>query len=200
LDHFLLEYGLTPIKAIYFSKIPGGFLDNSLVPLISSMFLHAGWMHVIGNMWFLWIFGDNVEDRLGHIKYLIFYLVCGICASLTHVVFNPSSQIPVVGASGAVSGILGAYLVSYPHARIHTLFIIFVIIKLVELPAFIFIIIWFLFQFVSGAAELGAAADSGGVAYWAHMGGFVFGILLLWIMSKNPTRQRPSWIEMRRGS
>jgi membrane associated rhomboid family serine protease len=198
LDRFLVEYGLTPLRFIYFYKLPGGFLDNSFLPLFTSIFLHAGWMHVIGNMWFLWIFGDNVEDRLGHLKYLIFYLVCGIGASIFHIIFNPGSNVPTVGASGAISGVLGAYLVSFPHARIYTLLIIVVIIRFVELPAFIFLIAWFLFQFLSGASQLGAAADSGGVAYWAHMGGFVVGIVLLWIMPKNPARQRLSWIDLRK--
>jgi membrane associated rhomboid family serine protease len=199
LDRFLFEYGLTPLQFIYFYKLPGGFVANDLVPLFTSMFIHAGWLHVIGNMWFLWIFGDNVEDRLGHFRYLLFYLLCGIGASLIHVIFNPNSPIPTVGASGAISGVLGAYLVSYPHARIHTLLIIFIIIRFIELPAFIFLIAWFLFQFLSGASQLGAAPDSGGVAYWAHMGGFVVGIVLLWIMPKNPDRQRPTWIDLRRG-
>lgn len=195
LDSFLVEYGLTPLRFIYFFRLPGGFLDNSLVPLFSSTFIHAGWLHVIGNMWFLWIFGDNVEDRLGHFNFLVFYLLCGIGASIIQILASPTSQVPTVGASGAISGVLGAYLICFPRSRIYTLLIIF----FVEMPAFVFLIAWFLLQFMSGAAQLEASADAGGVAYWAHIGGFVMGIFLLWIMPKNPRRQRPSWIDVRRG-
>jgi membrane associated rhomboid family serine protease len=194
-DRFIIEYGLIPFRFIHPYRFAGGFTDNSLVPLISSIFIHAGWLHVIGNMWFLWIFGDNVEDRLGHIKYLIFYLVCGLGSSLIHVFFNLGSQIPTVGASGAISGVLGAYLISFPHARIYTLLIIVVIFRFVELPAFVFLIIWFAFQFLSIASQIGAKGDVGGVAYWAHMGGFVVGILLLWIMPKKPVYRTRIWMD-----
>jgi len=196
-ETLVYHYGLTPIKFVMPYKFAGGFFSNTLVPLVSSIFMHAGWMHVIGNMWFLWIFGDNVEDRLGHFKYLAFYLLCGIGASLIHVAFHPASQIPTIGASGAISGVLGAYLVSYPHARVHTLLIIFVIIRFVEIPAYLFLALWFGFQFVSGAAELGSRADTGGVAYWAHMGGFVVGIILLLLMPKNPQYKTPTWEDSR---
>jgi membrane associated rhomboid family serine protease len=148
-------------------------------------------------MWFLWIFGDNVEDRLGHARYALFYILCGIGAALIQVAFHPSSKIPMVGASGAISGVLGAYLVSYPYARIHTLLIIFFIIRFVEIPAYIFLIIWFFFQLISGAAEWGAAQETGGVAYWAHMGGFLVGIALLLIMRTNPARRTPTWEDNR---
>lgn len=197
LDAFIGSYGLTPAHVTAFSRFPGGFSQNVFVPLFTSIFMHGGWMHLIGNMWFLWIFGDNIEDRLGHFKYLVFYLLCGIGAALIHVAFYPHSNLPIIGASGAISGVLGAYMVSFPHARIHTLLIIFVIFRFVELPAFIFLVIWIGFQFFSGAAELGAAKEVTGVAYWAHIGGFVVGILLLWIMPKNPARRIPSWFETR---
>jgi hypothetical protein len=145
-------------------------------------------------MWFLWVFGDNVEDRLGHFRYLVFYLLCGIGASLIHVFSGPLSRIPTVGASGAISGVLGAYLISYPHARITTLLIIVIFIRIVELPAFLFLILWFVFQFLSGAAEIAAHQDTGGVAYWAHIGGFVVGIVLLWIMPKKPVPRYGGWL------
>lgn len=196
-DRFIIEYGLTPFRFLHYYRYSGGLVDNALVPLFSSIFMHAGWIHVIGNMWFLWIFGDNVEDRLGHVKYLIFYLVCGLGSSLIHVLFNLGSQIPTVGASGAISGVLGAYLVSFPHARIYTLLIIVIIIRFVELPAFIFLIIWFVFQFLSVASQIGSRGDVGGVAYWAHMGGFVVGILLLWIMPKKPVYRTRIWMDDR---
>jgi membrane associated rhomboid family serine protease len=197
-DRFITEYGLTPIRFVYFHRFAGGLTDNALVPLITSIFMHGGWMHIIGNMWFLWIFGDNIEDRLGHFRYLIFYFLCGIGAALIHVLSDPTSRIPTIGASGAISGVLGAYLVSFPHAKVHTLLILFVIIKFVELPAFLFLIFWFVFQFIQGAAQLAGGQDMGGTAYWAHMGGFVVGIVLLRIMPKNPDRRRLSWADERR--
>ncbi len=185
-EAFILQHGLIPTHLVHFYRFPGGFWENALTPLFSSIFMHASWLHVIGNMWFLWIFGDNVEDRLGHLRYLVFYLLCGVGASLIHVFASPLSRIPMIGASGAISGILGAYLISYPYARITTLLIIVVFIRIVELPAFLFLILWFVFQFMSGAAEIAAHQETGGVAYWAHIGGFVVGIVLLWIMPKKP--------------
>ena len=193
-DRFVIEYGLTPARFINYSSFSGGFTGNALIPLFCSIFMHAGWLHIIGNMWFLWIFGDNVEDRLGHFNYLVFYLLSGLGSSLIHVLFNMTSEIPTIGASGAISGVLGAYLVSFPHARIHTLLIIFIIIRFVELPAFIFLIIWFAFQFFSVAAQAGAGQDIGGVAYWAHMGGFVVGIVLLWMMPKKAVYRPTRWL------
>lgn len=195
LDSFVTSYGVTPLKIVEFYRFKGGFLDNVLEPMFASIFMHGGWLHLIGNMWFLWIFGDNIEDRLGHGKYLLFYILCGIGATLIHVAFHPHSKLPIIGASGAISGVLGAYLISYPHARVYTLLIIFFFIRFVEIPAFVFLIIWLGFQFLSGASELGAAQEVAGVAYWAHMGGFVVGILLLWIMPKNPARRVPAWHE-----
>lgn len=192
-QRFIVEYGLIPLRFVNSYKLQGGFTDNALVPLFASIFMHGGWLHVIGNMWFLWIFGDNVEDRLGHFKFLLFYLLCGIGASLIHVMFNAGSHLPTVGASGAISGVLGAYLLSYPHARVTTLLIIFIFIRIVELPAFLFLIIWFVFQFVSGTSELTAHHDTGGVAYWAHMGGFVVGIVLLWLFPKKSVYLTPTW-------
>ena len=190
IDHFLVGYGLTPWRFTHYYLYQGGFWDNAVTPLFSSIFMHAGWLHIIGNMWFLWIFGDNVEDRLGHLNYLIFYLLCGIGASLTQVAFYPDTRIPTVGASGAISGVLGAYLISFPNARVFTLLIIF----FVEIPAFLFLIFWFVFQFMAAAAQVGAAQDVGGVAYWAHMGGFVIGVALLWLMPKKPAgRIRYGW-------
>lgn len=189
-NRFIIEYGLIPIRFVTYYRYEGGMVDNALIPLISSIFMHGGWMHVIGNMWFLWIFGDNVEDRLGHAAYLAFYLLCGIGASLIHVAFQPTSDLPMLGASGAIAGVLGAYLISFPHARVYTLLIIFFFIRFVEIPAFLFLIVWFLFQFVAGTAQFGVHQEAGGVAYWAHTGGFVVGVLLLWIMPKRPRHGR----------
>lgn len=192
-QRFIVEYGLIPIRLVKFYGLQGGFTDNALIPLFASIFMHGGWLHILGNMWFLWIFGDNVEDRLGHFKFLLFYLLCGIGASLIHVMFNAGSRMPTIGASGAISGVLGAYLVSYPNARVTTLLIIIFFIRIVEIPAYLFLIIWLLFQFVSGTSELAAHHDTGGVAYWAHMGGFVVGIVLLWLFPKKPVYRTPAW-------
>ncbi len=194
-EAFILQHGLIPIHLVHFYRFPGGFWENALAPLFSSIFMHASWLHIIGNMWFLWIFGDNVEDRLGHFRYLVFYLLCGVGASMIHVFSSPLSRIPMIGASGAISGILGAYLISYPYARITTLLIIVVFIRVVELPAFLFLILWFVFQFMSGAAEIAAHQETGGVAYWAHIGGFVVGIMLLWIMPKKPVPRYQRFFE-----
>jgi len=147
--------------------------EVAFLPLVTSMFLHSGWLHIGGNMLFLWIFGDNVEDFFGHIPYLFFYLVCGIGAGLLHVLFNLHSNIPAVGASGAVSGIMGAYILLYPRARILTLVFIFPL----PVPAVIFLGLWYVMQFLAGLSVLGGGT-SGGVAVWAHIGGFLLGMLL----------------------
>jgi membrane associated rhomboid family serine protease len=187
-DRFLFEYGLVPFRFVTFYRFEGGFLDNAFVPMISSIFLHGGWLHVIGNMWFLWIFGDNIEDRLGHFKFLAFYLLCGVGASLLHIMYEPASRLPMIGASGAISGVLGAYLLSYPHARVYTLLILFILLYPVEIPAFVFLILWFVFQFVSGASQASVQQDAGGVAYMAHIGGFIIGMGIFLLFPKRPKR------------
>ena len=149
----------------------------ALVPaeltLVTSMFLHGGWLHLGGNMLFLWIFGDNVEDAMGHVRFLVFYLVCGVVAALAHIYFNPGSQIPTIGASGAISGVLGAYIVLHPRAQVLTLFFRFFI----TLPAFVVLGLWFGLQGLS--AYMDTSGESGGVAWWAHIGGFVAGAMLV---------------------
>jgi len=176
LNHFIASFGLIPSRV-------------RPEALVTSMFLHGGWMHVIGNMWFLWIYGDNVEDTLGHAKYLLFYLLCGVAAGLVHMVFNADSRIPTIGASGAIAGVLAAYLVFFPRARVVTLVPLFILPWFINIPALVFIVIWFLLQFFSGVAALGAAT-SGGVAYWAHVGGFICGLLLVWFFAGR-SRNRP---------
>jgi len=176
LDRFIILYGLIPARysipeiAAHFS------FGQQVVPFFSFMFLHGGFLHLFGNMWFLYIFGDNVEDRLGPFRYLMFYLLCGLASGISHLVLNFQSQIPTIGASGAIAGVMGAYFILYPSARILTLIPIIIIPYFVELPAFIFIGIWFLIQFFSAA---GASAHSGGIAWWAHIGGFIFGMVFL---------------------
>ena len=160
-----------------------------LMPALTSMFLHGSWMHVIGNMWFLWIFGDNIEDYLGHFKYLIFYVACGLLAAFAQVILSPHARVPTVGASGAIAGVLGAYFVLYPKARVLIWFPIFF---LFYLPAWVMLGYWFLMQFVSGTAtSMAAYSDTrGGVAFWAHVGGFVAGIILIKVIPERPRRYR----------
>jgi membrane associated rhomboid family serine protease len=171
-------YGTVPIR--YTHLLAGhGHVEAALIPLFTSMFLHGNIAHLLGNMLFLWIFGDNVEDFFGHIGYLAFYLFCGVTAGLAHILFNLHSSVPAVGASGAISGVLGAYLLLYPGNRVLTLVLIFV----VPLPAFIILGFWFLLQFLAGLSSLGAAA-TGGVAVWAHIGGFLTGLIITLLVKK----------------
>jgi len=153
------------------------------VTLFTSMFMHGGFMHIIGNMLYLWIFGNNIEDILGPFKFLIFYLAAGVIAALAHVASQPSSTIPTIGASGAVSGVLGAYLIVYPRARVLTLIFLGIFIRLVLLPAWVLLVLWFALQALSGLLSLNRGMDSGaGVAWFAHIGGFVAGVILIRIM------------------
>jgi membrane associated rhomboid family serine protease len=159
--------------------------------LVTSMFLHGGWMHLIGNLWFLWIFGNNVEDSMGHLRFVVFYLLTGVVASLTQIWLNPTSAIPTVGASGAISAVMGAYVVLYPRARVHTLFFFLIFFKVIPLPAWVILGYWFLIQVVSQA---GATAAGGGIAYGAHIGGFLAGVVLIALFANrklvNAKRQR----------
>jgi len=155
--------------------------------LFTSMFLHADWLHFAVNMLFLWVFGDNVEDRFGHFKYLLFYLAAGVAASWLQIAVEPSSQIPTIGASGAIAGVLGAYLLLFPFSRIRTV-VFFFIITIVRIPAFLLLGLWFLLQFISGVGSLGPSTQTGGVAYWAHMGGFLVGMAVV-VVYKVATRQ-----------
>src|SRR3954470_1514895 len=165
LERFVLSYAV----------IPAWFAWPAL---FTSQFLHAGWMHVISNMLYLWIFGDNVEDRLGHVRYLFFYLGAGALAAVLQIVLNPYSSVPMLGASGAIAGVMGAYFVLYPQSRVLTLIFLFIFVDLVEIPAIFFLGIWFLMQLLSGVGSLGVSnAAGGGTAFFAHIGGFVVGVL-----------------------
>ena len=144
--------------------------------LATSMFLHGGWLHFLGNMWFLYIFGDNVEDRLGHLGYLLFYVAAGVLAGLAHLLSNSGSQIPTIGASGAIAGVMGAYLYLYPHAKVLAVIPIFIILEMVVLPAPLFLGFWFFLQFFQGMASI-SSTQAAGVAWWAHIGGFVVGLV-----------------------
>ena len=165
----------------------------NILSVFVSMFLHGGWLHLGGNMLYLWVFGDNIEDRLGHFKYLIFYLLSGIAATLAHALANPGSRVPSIGASGAIAGVLGAYIILFPKQRVTTLIPIFVFITVREIPAFFLLGFWFVLQLFTGAAVMGAhMSDVGGVAYFAHIGGFVAGMVLVILMGgRRPPR--PAW-------
>lgn len=171
------------------SEFFGGATVKESVDIATSMFLHGGWLHLIGNMLYLWIFGDNIEDRMGHGRYLIFYLLCGYAAALAHAVFNPASQLPAIGASGAVAGVLGAYLVLFPRARVMTLIPFGFFIAMRELPALLVLGLWFVMQLFTGVASIGVAtAQTGGVAWFAHIGGFVAGLVLVFVFRRKQER------------
>jgi membrane associated rhomboid family serine protease len=179
------------------AMIPANFSNgisiSDILDIFTSMFMHAGFLHLAGNMLYLWIFGDNVEDRLGHLKYLLFYLFGGVIASLAHVITNPNSQIPTVGASGAIAAVLGAYLVLYPRSRILTFIPLGFFMQLTTIPASIVLGLWFVLQLFSGLISLGSA-DVGGVAFWAHIGGFVVGLVMAKLIARpNPTNPETAW-------
>jgi len=167
LDSFIAHYGIVPDRL-------------RPVSLLTSMFLHGGWLHIIGNMWFLWVFGRNVEDLIGSGRFLVFYILCGLAAGLVQVFFNPYSRVPTVGASGAIAGVMGAYLIKFPRARITTLVPIFIFITTLEIPAVFLLLYWFAIQFFSGVGSIGySQVSSGGIAWFAHVGGFLAGMLLV---------------------
>lgn len=178
----LFHLGMIPERVIFF--LHGGEigLPAVILPFFTSMFLHGGWLHVLGNMWFLFVFGDNVEDRLGHGPFILFYLSGGLAAGLIHLLFNPGSPVPAVGASGAIAAVLAAYLLFYPHARILTLIPFF--IPVVEIPSLLVIGYWFAVQLFNGLLSMGDPGAAGGVGWWAHIGGFVFGLAAAWERSR----------------
>lgn len=175
LNYFIEHYGLVPDRL-------------HLYTIITSMFIHGGFLHIAGNMWFLWVFGRNVEDILGHGKYLFFYLVCGVVAAVAQILVDPTSPVPTIGASGAIAGVMGAYLVKFPRARIITLVFIIIFITTVDIPAAFLLLYWFAIQFFSGVGSIGySQASNGGVAFFAHVGGFLAGMGLVLLL---PTKQR----------
>ena len=183
LDRFVYIYGLVPAR-YSMPQISSYFTTGQqLLSFLSFMFLHGGFWHLLGNMWFLYIFGDNVEDRLGPFRYLVFYLLCGITSGLFHLLLNLHSNMPTIGASGAIAGVMGAYLILYPHSKILTLIPIFFIPYFLEIPAAFFLGFWFVLQFLNAA---GSHGNIGGIAWWAHIGGFVFGIVFLKIFLALP--------------
>lgn len=186
LQVFITTYSVIPARVQLALAGSHFTLAQAFVPFFTSMFLHAGWLHIIGNMWFLWLFGPNVEDRLGHLGYLGFYLLCGLGAGTAQTLFSLGSNIPSLGASGAIAGVLGAYIVFYPASKIFTLVTLFFWWFFARLPAALFIGLWFLVQFLSGVSSL-SSSSAGGVAWWAHVGGFLLGMLLVSGMRRNQT-------------
>ncbi len=183
LNRFTYIYGLVPAR-YSIPQITSYFTTGQQIfSLLSFMFLHGGFWHLLGNMWSLYIFGDNIEDRLGPFRYLVFYLLCGLISGFSHLIVNLHSNIPTIGASGAIAGVMGAYLILYPNAKILTLIPIIFIPWFVEIPAFFFLGLWFVIQFLSAAGSHGGA---GGIAWWAHIGGFIFGIVFLKILIALP--------------
>lgn len=201
---FFFELALTPeaLQQVFylFGIVPArythpqwaawvGFPVDNYWPLLTHQFLHGGWTHFLGNMWTLWIFGDNVEDRMGPVRFLIFYLLCGVAAGIVQMLSDPHSTVPCIGASGAISGVLGAYLLWYPHARLIMLLPIFFLPYFFEIYAALYLVWWFAIQLFSGTLSLLAPGQSGGIAWWAHIGGFVAGAVLCWVF-RRPARAR----------
>ena len=201
-------YPQLPMSLCKFGVIPGELLGNvvpgTAVPLgygmscivegarnwytvITHMFMHGGWLHIIGNMWFLYIFGDNIEDSMGSVRFVLFYLICGLAAVLVQMIMNPFSAVPMVGASGAISGVMGAYIVLFPRAPVHMLVFFGFFFTRIVVPAFFMLGYWFLLQFLGGVFSLGVA--SGGVAFWAHVGGFIAGMLFIWPLCNSARAQ-----------
>ena len=190
LTRFFLQYGVVPREVTHALAV-GAYLSPAMLAIVTSMFLHGGWVHILGNMLFLWIFGNNVEDRMGRIPFLVFYLVGGITAALTQVAVNPESREPLVGASGAIAAALGAYLVLYPGARILSLVFLGFFYQLIEVPALIVLGFWFVLQLIDGLGSLGARNAQGGVAFFAHIGGFVLGVVVGFLLRARGSGRRP---------
>ena len=189
----MFEFGIVPTHITgLLQGAPNTSVGTAFIPIFTSMFLHASWLHLIGNMWVLWIFGDNIEDYLGHFVYVVFYFVSGLAAALLHTALNVNSSIPSVGASGAIAGVMGAYFILYPRAKVLTIVPLIVFFTFWWLPAWIVLGYWFLLQFLSGAATAVAYSNqtTGGVAFWAHVGGFVAGIAMIKLFPARPNRYR----------
>lgn len=180
LEDLITVYGLVPARFMALQDRLGVFAPDVYLPFLTSIFLHGGWAHFLGNMLYLWIFGDNVEDRLGHLGYLVFYLAGGIFAGLGHLMMNPGSIVPTIGASGAIAAVMGAYVLLYPSSRVMTLVVFFFWIEIVAVPAVVYLLFWFVLQLASGTLALTTTGPAqGGVAWWAHAGGFIFGFLVV---------------------
>lgn len=189
LEASIYDYGLVPVK--FLEGLSGSVSFPPLLTLITSIFLHGSWFHVIGNMLYLWVFGDNVEDRFGRFRYLVFYVGAGVTAGIAHVIANPNSPVPTIGASGAVAGVLGAYFVNFPRARVLALIPIGIFVPIVQVPAVFFLLLWFGLQLINGVASLGVTTQiTQGVAWWEHVGGFSAGVIAALIFRLVGTRSR----------
>ena len=196
LQEALIVYAIIPARYTQLEVAQQFSWAQQIFSFFSSMFLHGGWMHLLGNMWILWIFGDNVEDRLGRTRYLVLYLASGIAAALLHIFTNPNSQIPTLGASGAIAGVMGAYFRFYPHARVETIIPPF-LFSTFRLPAVVFLGWWFVLQFLNGAMSLGGQGHSAGIAWWAHVGGFLFGfVICLYAKREKLPPGEPTYIDV----
>ena len=190
LNRLVFFFGIIPARYTTPQGLATASFQGFFVPVLAAMFLHGGWLHLLGNMLFLYVFGRSVEDRFGHVKFLFIYFVAGLSATLLHIILNAGSRVPTIGASGAIAGILGAYFISFPRARITTLIPLFFFFWTIELPALLLLGYWFLIQFFTGFQMLAIqSATGGGVAWWAHVGGFVMGMILAMIL--RPRRRRP---------
>ena len=191
---WLLELSMSRDVLAVFLQVYGVVPARLYLPtLLTSMFLHGSWMHVIGNMWYLWIFGDNVEDRVGHGRFIVFYLLCGIAAALGQIVIDPESTLPTIGASGAIAGVMGAYFVLYPRSRVLTLIPLVIFWEVIELPATLLLGFWFLMQlFSAGAIAVTSSTVGGGVAFMAHVAGFVCGAAAIFVF-RQPERPEQYW-------
>ena len=176
----MFQFGMIPAEIMHGIELTPQFSSPIYFTPFTSMFMHGGFLHLAGNMLYLWIFGDNIEDTLGHLKFLIFYILSGVAAALSFAFIKPGSTVPMIGASGAISGILGAYLIRYPQARVYTLFWFLFFIRIIPVPAFFVLGFWFILQVISGSSAI-AYAKGGGVAWFAHIGGFIFGVLVFLI-------------------
>lgn len=180
---FFYQFGAIPAVVVGQQSLPAGIATvPPILSVFTSMFLHGGFMHLIGNMWFLWIFGNNIEEAMGHLRFIIFYLICGILASWSHIASDPASVLPSIGASGAIGGVMGAYIMLYPRARVWTFIFLFFFIRVLSLPAGVILGYWFFIQLISGS--MAGGQEGGGVAFWAHIGGFLAGILLVGLFKK----------------
>ena len=207
LELFINDFAVLPSRYFAHTSITYSSLGSHssavglTLPIFTAMFLHGGWAHLGGNMLYLWIFGDNVEDRMGHARYVVFYLLCGVLATFAHIFSNIGSRVPSLGASGAIAGVLGAYLLLYPRARVVTLVPIFIFLQFIRIPAVLLLGFWFVQQFFYGAASLGVhSAQTGGVAWWAHIGGFISGMALVNLFKKGGQREYAREIWWDRGA
>lgn len=201
LESFIKAFAIIPEKYFYSGiQYEDGTvvlfsMSERIIPLFTSMFLHGGWLHLFSNMLYLWIFGDNVEDRMGHFRYILFYILCGLIAAGAHIITNPDSEIPTIGASGAIAGVLGAYLLLYPFARVIVVIPILFFWDIIKLPALIVLGFWFVTQIFQGTLALAIQTSAtGGVAWWAHIGGFVAGLLLINIFKKK--NRKPTYRDL----